>query len=554
MLTCTVKVENGVPYLAIDGKRVAADAYITYFHEKACYADFAAVGCRLFSISLFFSDQPINEVSCNPPFSRGMFEDAAHPDFSVADEAVRAVLRACPDAYIFPRVNLSLSRAWEEAHPEELCDEGLCPGRKRVCFSSDAWAQETERLLELFLEHTEQADYSEHICGYQLAGGHTEEWFPFDGRGSVGKRSREKYAAYLAQNALADDQPTYYRFLSETVASRICSFAALVKRKTAHRKVVGCFYGYNFERPDRESCHNATEAVLACPDIDFLCSPVSYTDGRALGQDEPSMVALDSIREHGKLYFAENDARTHLTEPLFDKPYFHQPVFRAREKALAIENIKLQYARALTHSHALWWFDMGGGWFADKDYMELMERFFEISNTSQDKDLRSASEVAVVVDPDMLNRIHLGDTHAATVSGIRRSLGLMGTPYDVFSVGDFERIKARYKAFIFVCPLMTERVRRCIEGVPNAYTVTSETNVSAAALRDFCRTSGVHLYCEHDAVVYANRSYLFLHTTVPGRYDISLKCGTLHALLPENIDSARDALEGKTGYLFEIVE
>ncbi len=554
MLSCCVRVENGVPYLTIDGKRVSANAYITYFHEKARYADFAAVGCRLFSVSLFFSAQPINEASCNPPFSRGIFEDAEHPDFSVADAAVRAVLKACPNAYIFPRINLSLSRAWEEAHPEELCDEGLCPDRNRVCFSSDIWAKETERLLEQFLDHTENADYAEHICGYQLAGGHTEEWFPFDQKGSVGKRSREKYAAYLAENALEDTEPTYYCFLSETVAGRICSLAALVKRKTAYRKVVGCFYGYNFERPDRESCHNATESVLACADIDFLCSPVSYTENRRGGLDEPSMVALDSVREHGKLYFAENDARTHLTTPLFDLPYFHQPVFHAREKALAVENIKLQYARALIHSHALWWFDMGGGWFADNDYMALMKRFWQISEEAQSKDMSSVSEVAVVLDADMLNSVRLGDKNAATVSGIRRSLGLMGTPYDVFLVGDFERIKPRYKAFIFVCPLMTERMRCRIESTPNAYTVTSETTVSTDVLRAFCKTSGVHLYCENDAVVYANRSYLFLHTTVSGRYDIALTGGSLRPLLPDDIDPSRDVLKEKTGYLFEIVE
>ena len=83
-------------------------------------------------------------------------------------------LYACPDALIFPRMNVSLNEKWERENPDELCDEGKVE-LHRPCFSSDKWAEESMRLYGLALDHIEASDYADHVIGYQFAAGNTEE-------------------------------------------------------------------------------------------------------------------------------------------------------------------------------------------------------------------------------------------------------------------------------------------------------------------------------------------------------------------------------------------
>lgn len=556
MIYSSVETKGSIPYLTVNGERIDANAYITYFPKKAMYKEFADKGYRLYSVPLFFSSQTINESSDVPPFGKGIFDIKENPDFSAIDEEIQRILSACPDAYIFPRVNMSIPRWWEEENPDELNDMGkFIPEKKRACFSSDKWYEDTKHMLGQFIDHVEASDYRDSICGYQLACGNTEEWFSFDFLGSIGKRSREKFAEYIKENSLEGTEHEYYRYLSEIVATRICDFSAFAKEKTGNRLVIGAFYGYNLERPDRESCHNALEKVLNCGDVDFICSPVSYSNERRGGIDHPCMLAVESLKKHGKLYFVENDSRTHLTMPLFDHPHFQRPVFMARDKQLAIENIKLHYARALIHGHALWWFDMGGGWYADDCYMSLMESFLKTTKEAADKDLSSVSEVAVIIDPDMLNSIHMGDKNYNTVYGVRRQLGLMGTPYDCYISCDFDDIKDKYKAFILLCPIMTDTAKKIIDENKNVLTITNENSgIAPQELRSFCRHNGVHIYTEKDAVIFANKSYLFIHTAEEGVHKLTMPDGKkLKQIIGEKADPACDVLKMHCGYLYEVL-
>jgi len=556
MIYSSVETKNGIPYLTVNGKEITANAYITYFTEKARYGDFAKAGYKLFSVPLFFSSQTINESSNIPPFAPGIFDNKENPDYSIIDKAIEQILEACPDAYIFPRVNMSLPVWWEEENPDELNDEGkFTPEKRRACFSSDKWADETQRLLGLFIDHVENSHYRDSICGYQLAGGNTEEWFSFDFKGSMGLRSREKFKEYIQETGCEDSEENYYKYLSYIVAKRICDLSAFAKEKTGHRLVIGAFYGYNLERPDRESCHNATLTVLECPDVDFICSPVSYSNERRGGIDHPCMLAIDSLKKHGKLYFVENDSRTHLTMPLMEHPHFYRPVFMARDKQLSIENIKLHFARALTHAHALWWFDMGGGWYDDSCYMDMFTRFLEISHEAKSKDLSSVSEVAVIIDPDMLGSIQMGDKNYNTVYGVRRQLGLMGTPYDCYLVSDFEDIKDKYKAFILLCPIMTPAAKNILESGCNTLAINCDNaSITPRELRSFCKESGVHIYSEKDAVIFANSSYLFLHTASEGVFSINMPKGKqLKQIFGEKVNLESVVLPENTGFLFEIV-
>ena len=506
-----IKKYKGALRIFVDGEIVPPDAYITYFTENACYGDFAAAGYRLFSLPVFLSSKTLNENSQAPCLGRPIF-DGDEPDWGALDEDFHKILSVCPDALIFPRINVSPSERWERENPDELCDEGRAP-LHRPCFSSDKWAEETKRIYAATIEHIEASDYAERVIGYQFAAGNTEEWFPHDMRGSIGKRSREKFALYCAERGLDGSEESLYEFLSDVVAIRICDLASLTKKLVGRGKLCGTFYGYTLETPGKNTCHHSLDRVLRCPDIDFLCSPVSYAKDRALGRDHSCMLPSDSLKEWGKLYFAENDTRTHLTEvPFPEIPYFQNPVFKPKRFDDTAEMLKLHYARALVHGYAHWWFDMWGGWYADETYMGEMSEFLEISKRAMEMNMGSVSEVAVFVD----EKCYKHGKGNMLAYNIRESLGLMGAPYDCYLASDFERVKGRYSAYIVIDPFRTETVDLIIAksaemSVPCLVIAPEMGGITPEELRDFCRRSGVHLYTDTPAVVYANESFIFVH-------------------------------------------
>ena len=96
-------VENyrGVPTLFVEDKPIPGFAYMTYRTHNSRYDAFAALGCTLFSMPVFFGEQTINETTQIPPMAKGIF-DGDTPDYSLFDADVQKILDACPDAYIVP--------------------------------------------------------------------------------------------------------------------------------------------------------------------------------------------------------------------------------------------------------------------------------------------------------------------------------------------------------------------------------------------------------------------------------------------------------------------
>ena len=517
----SVQNYRGVPTLFINDRPIPGFAYITYRTYNNRYPQFADLGCTLFSMPVFFGGQTINETTQIPPMAPGIF-DRDTPDFSLFDDDVQKILDACPTAYIFPRVNLSLPKQWELDHPDECCDFAY-GDHPRACFSSDLWAEETKRLLGLFLDHIDAAPYREHIVGYQLAGGNTEEWFPFDMRGSVGKRSREAFAAYCAEHRLAGNAEEQRYFYSVMIAKRITEFCAYVKEKTARQLVVGCFYGYTMECPAPEQGHHALGMLLSSDNVDFLCSPVSYANLRPIGMDHANMLPIDSVKLHGKLYFAENDTRTHLSQAPNALPAYNGPIWFGPAAEQTLEIMRMHFSRALTHGHAMWWFDMWGGWYDDERYLSLLRRCREITADAMENDRVSKSEIAVFVDESAYCREGaVGHLNYA----IRKTLGMIGAPYDIYLIDDYEAVKSRYRACIFLQPAPTDAVTAAIaDAADRALVLTpQDADIPADKLRAFCMTQGVSILCA-DAVVYQCGSYVFLHACRDGTHTLSIPDG-----------------------------
>ena len=80
-------------------------------------------------------------------------------------------------------------------------------------------------------------------------------------------------------------------FQQQAMADLVCDLAHAVRQASHGRKLAIFFYGYVFEfgtiRLGPATCgHYALRRVLDCPDIDVLCSPISYFD-RGLGPARP---------------------------------------------------------------------------------------------------------------------------------------------------------------------------------------------------------------------------------------------------------------------------
>lgn len=486
-------------------------AYITYYTSQNRYADFGSYGVKLYSVPVFFSEQPLNELSQTPKFAEGVFENGER--LELLDAEIEKLLSEVPDAMIFPRINTSLPRAWELAHPEEMCSTFLHTvdgdERRRVCFSSDLWAQATKRLLRRFIEYAKTRPWIDHIIGWQIAGGNTDEWFSLDRKGSDGPRAREKFALAVKAGEFSDTEAEYYRFLSLMTAKRIDEFAALVKDLTDHKIVVGAFYGYTLDCTERTSNHHAMHWLLQSDNVDFYCSPISYMDVRPVGLDHSNMTAVDSTKLHGKLYFVENDTRTDLSRHPFDNhPYYQASVWLGPDREKSVEVIKQHFSRALLHGHAMWWFDMWGGWYDAPEYKALFLGFEKIAEEAMERPRASTAKVALFVD----ERAYAESEASYFVSLIRRNLGLVGAAYDVYLVDDFAAVADRYALCVFLVPHETERMTAAIHARPSGKMVITDENweKEPSEWRELFRAAGVPLRTKSDAIVYENESYLFI--------------------------------------------
>ena len=525
-------ISKGLPGLFVDGKPVAAMAYITYFTDRAHYRDFADVGYELFSVPVYFGGRGINPISHISAFSKGIYDVKGRPNYGILDREVGRILKDSPNAMIFPRVNLMMPKWWCDEHPAECNDKGIDGEPARECFASDKWREDAGTMLKKFIAHVEASAYRDHIVGYQIADGMTEEWFPFDSVGGVGRCSREGFQKRYGEKA---GREKWLRYVSEVVAEAIAYFAGIVKKYTQRRLVVGCFYGYTLEVVNSDWGHHGAEKLLDHPDIDFFCSPSSYIGERAPGRDWPSMTALDSCVLHEKMVFTEYDTRTCLTKPLKEarpngcRPGTYEGGVWKGPDTLQVSRwlLKNNAARQLTHGNGSWWFDMWGGWFHNEGMMAdlaLYRRY--VAETMKDGQMEE-NQVAVIADEEAYSLIQNTDsTSGICCSMSREALGLAGVPYAQYQMGDFKAVQNRYRAFVFLAPVYTERMKKaieiCCENKIPYFVADGKEPLLPGQLREFYRQSKVHIWCETDDVIYAGNGWLSIHGATKGRKKICL--------------------------------
>ena len=269
--------------------------------------------------------------------------------------------------------------------------------------------------------------------------------------------------------------------------------------------------------------------------MDFLCSPNSYVGVRDPDADWTEMYPADSVRLHGKLCMQECDVRTHLTRLLSEAApeydmigRYTAPIWLGPEsREASLQMLRKTFSRQLVKGNGFWWFDMWGGWYHDPVLLEALGDMRALCAESLTKENRgSVARFAVFIDESAMKYM----TDCALRGAVyhqRTQLGLMGAPYDMFDVRDFEAVFRRYKAVMFTSDCETPAMRRALAlceatGTPYLSLSAGCLQYSAAQLRGFCKACGVHVYCETDDIVYVSGRYLALYAVEAGEKTVVL--------------------------------
>lgn len=189
--------------------------------------------------------------------------------------------------------------------------------------------------------------------------------------------------------------------------------------------------------------HFALNKLLTCPDIDFLTSPSSYATRQVGTGHSTFFTEIESVKLHGKLWFDENDYRTHRCPP--DAGYGRTANLRDSE-AIQLRQMGAEICRGM----AAWWFDMRSGWYDEPPFMEIITKLNRIAEKSIDFDRSSNAEIAIVVDEHSLLYTELNSRLTIhLLSAQRLQNGRIGAPVDYILLDDIGKAKD-YKMYVFL--------------------------------------------------------------------------------------------------------
>ncbi|MFD0958277.1 hypothetical protein [Paenibacillus chungangensis] len=505
-LIAEIKPFGGVPTMFINGIPRDVHAYMSYFDERACYRAFSDAGVNLFSVPVYFAGRGINSDTGIGPFRQGLWDNPEGLCFEPLDQDMERLLKAVPEAYVFPRIHMDMPHWWDERYPEEL--NALLDGdTRRQSFSSLRWLNDAGWALQETVSYLRQK-YGAHLIGIHICAGGTEEWayhgWPHadfgqpasqafrermrsqgaaetmelpDGVLELARRSERNEGEVFLDPSSEELLMHYRRFLSEAAGDAIVHFSRLVKRQVNNELLVGVFYGYALEITDARAGHHNMAKLLHEEAIDFFCSPNSYLGVRQPGMDWPYMSAAHSIWLHGKMLWTECDTRTCLTKPLKEaRPDICPPgkyeggVWKGPESMAVTKSLLLKnFGKCLAEGSGMWWFDMWGGWYDHPEIMQLMTRFSSVGNGALTLDSRaSTAEVAVIVDERSFAwmRPESAVTYAWTYRQ-RLGLGSMGAPYHIYDVSNLSQLQNRpYKLYMMLnVAVYSSELDRLAEGI-----------------------------------------------------------------------------------------
>jgi len=415
-------------------------------------------------------------------------------DYRAADLACKVVLTANPKALLIPRIPLDPPDWWRAAHPGEVMqwENGK---RDKASPASPQYRGDAARQTAALVEHLEAA-FGDHVAGYHPCGQNTGEWF-YEGSWEpalsgyspadlAGWRQwlAQRYASdTLLRVAWADPSASratavipsaaarhaspggtfrepfkeralidFAAFQQTAMAGCVTNLAHAIRAASGGRKLVFFFYGYGFEfgaLPNGPAVagHYALRTVLNSPDIDVLCSPISYFD-RGPGGCAPVMSAAESVALAGKMWLSEDDTHTFLAKGDQPGSADHVTTLEATNAELA-RNLAQEACR----NFGTWWMDLGStGWFNDPRLWTVMEQMDRLDAPLLAKPAPFRPEVAVILDERAVCRLTPEGSRVANacIYEVRAALGRLGAPCGQYLLDDLLASRVPAKLLVFV--------------------------------------------------------------------------------------------------------
>ena len=424
------------------------------------------------------------------------------PSWEGVDRACQTVLDAHPRALLLPRLGVTPPAHWRESHPDASMVWDLPPDKRSRAeygpvVASPDYRRDGAAQIRALVQHIEER-FGEHVAGYHPCGQNTGEWFyqntwshPLNGYAPA---DRAAWRAWLAEryktdaalrSAWRDEKATlaaaevpsaaarraapagvlhdpqteralldFAEFQQQMMADCVCCFARAVREGSKGKKLVVFFYGYVFEfgavgNGPATAGHYALRRALNSPDIDVLCSPISYFD-RALRESGPAMTAAESVALAGKLWLCEDDTATHLSTGVFPG-HTERTSNLADTNALLVRNV----AHEALRNFGTWWMDLGAsGWFDDWGMWEQMVRLRALDEPLLAYPRPFRPEVAAVIDEPAMLCLTAGSGALGRpgIYEVRRPLGRMGAPYGQYLQDDVLAGRVAAKLYVFLTP------------------------------------------------------------------------------------------------------
>ncbi len=423
-------------------------------------------------------------------------EPGEKPDWSASDAQCRAVLDANPHALLLPRIGVEPPDWWSKAHPDEMMVwDKPGPDQRGAVVASPLYRHDACEQLAALVRHLEEK-FGAHVAGYHPCGQNTGEWFYqqtwADALNGYAKADVREWRVWLQrhyaddaalQAAWKDSKATragaevpasaerraapdgvlhdpqrarklidFAAYQQDAMADCVCELAKSVRDASQGKKLVVFFYGYVFEfgaihNGAGTAGHYALRRALSSPDIDVLCSPISYFD-RGMGQSAPAMTAAESVALAGKMWLYEDDTRTYLGTGQF-------PGWTDGVTTIEDTNRELlrNTAQCAVRNFGTWWMDLGAtGWFHDARMWAEMERLSKLDEPLLQHPRPFRPEVAAVIDETSMMRLAAGGVKVGRpgIYEVRAPLGRMGAPYGQYLQDDVLAGKVSAKVFVFL--------------------------------------------------------------------------------------------------------
>ncbi|MGD9518748.1 MAG: beta-galactosidase [Armatimonadota bacterium] len=416
------------------------------------------------------------------------------------DKAFQGTVKLDPEAVVALRFGVAPPKWWLEEHPGECTtfEDGSTEG---FSVSSELWLKELLPKLEAYVRYIEE-HWGDRCIIYFPCAQHTGEWFypgswtqhfpgfsPAATRGFRGWLERKYGTASELSQAWGREvtsfeqvetptfdqrlkgsageffhpareryQVDFFEYLNDAMAEAMQQIAATIKRASGGRKAVMFFYGYLHELAAApvglaQSGHLRWSRFLEDPNVDIFCSPISYFD-RQSGGSGHFMVPADTVAAHGKLWFNEDDTRTHVTPK--EAGYGRCATLR---ETLGVH--RRNFAQIFPRRMGCWYMDLGNaGWMQDKALWENIGEMRKFWEDHLEDPVRFSPEVAVVADEvSPLYTLPRSPVNRALLYDLRASITRLGAPVGWWLLEDLFAGKVKpAKLYIF----------------PNAFALTGE--------------------------------------------------------------------------------